>query len=72
MSISRTIARPLLASIFLVGPITVLRNSSGAAQKAEPVTDPLVRFLQRAGIPIPHDPEKLVKINAAVQISAGL
>ncbi len=72
MSLSRTIARPLLASIFLVGPISTLRNSSGAAKKAEPVTDPLVRFLQRAGVPITHDPEKLVKINAGVQLAAGL
>ena len=72
MSLSRTIARPLLASIFLVGPISTLRNSSGAAKKAEAVTDPLVRFLQRAGVPITHDPEKLVKINAGVQLAAGL
>lgn len=72
MSISRTLARPLLASIFVVGPIGTLRNSSGAAKKAEPVTDPLVRLAQRAGIPLPQDPEKLVKLNAGVQLAAGL
>ena len=72
MSISRTLARPLLASIFLVGPINTLRNSSGAAKKAESVTDPLARLAQRAGLPIANDPEKLVKINAGVQIAAGL
>jgi len=72
MSISRTVARPLLASIFLVGPISTLRNPSGAAKKAEPVTGPLVRLGQRAGLPISHDPEMLVRINAGVQIAAGL
>jgi uncharacterized membrane protein YphA (DoxX/SURF4 family) len=72
MTISRTLARPLLASIFVVGPINTLRNSSGAAKKAEPVTDPLVRLAQRAGLPIANDPEKLIKINAGVQIAAGL
>jgi putative oxidoreductase len=72
MTISRTLARPLLSSIFLVGPIQTLRNSSAAAKKAEPVTGPLVRLAQRAGVPIGHDPEKLVKINAGIQIAAGL
>jgi uncharacterized membrane protein YphA (DoxX/SURF4 family) len=72
MSISRTVARPLLASIFLVGPISTLRSSAGAAKKAEPVTDPLIRLAQRAGVPLPQDPEKLVKINAGVQLAAGL
>lgn len=72
MTISRTLARPLLSSIFLVGPIQTLRNSSGAAKKAEPVTGPLIRLAQRAGLPISHDPEKLVKINAGIQIAAGL
>jgi uncharacterized membrane protein YphA (DoxX/SURF4 family) len=62
----------MLASIFVVGPINTLRNSSGAAAKAEPVTDPLVRLAQRAGLPIAQDPEKLVKINAGVQLAAGL
>jgi uncharacterized membrane protein YphA (DoxX/SURF4 family) len=72
MTISRTLARPLLSSIFLVGPIQTLRNSAGAAKKAEPVTGPIIRLAQRAGLPISHDPEKLVKINAGIQIAAGL
>ena len=61
-----------MASIFVVGPIATLRNSSGAAQKAEPVTDPLIRLAQRAGVPIPSDPQKLVKLNAGIQLAAGL
>lgn len=72
MSLSRTIARPMLASIFLVGAATALKNTSGTAAKADPVTSRLVPLAQKAGIPLPEDPEKLVKLNAGVQIGAGL
>ena len=72
MTLSRTIARPMLASIFLVGAATALKNTSGPAAKADPVTSRLVPLAQKAGIPLPEDPETLVKINAGVQIGAGL
>lgn len=72
MTISRTIARPMLSSIFLVGPVQTLRNSSGAAAKAESVATPLAQWAQRLGIPLPQDPEKLVKLNAGIQLVAGL
>lgn len=72
MTVSRLIARPMLASIFVVGAANALKNSSGSAAKADPVTSRLIPALQKAGIPVPEDPETLVKINAAVQIGAGL
>ncbi|GAA4695541.1 DoxX family protein [Nocardioides conyzicola] len=72
MTVSRLIARPMLASIFVVGAATALKNSSGTAAKADPVTSRLVPLAKKAGIPLPEDPETLVKINAAVQIGAGL
>jgi putative oxidoreductase len=72
MSLSRMVARPMLASIFVVGATTALKNSSGTAGKADPVTSRLVPLLQKAGIPLPEDPETLVRINAGVQIGAGL
>ncbi|UDY24899.1 DoxX family protein [Nocardioides sp. Kera G14] len=71
MSISRRLARPLLSSIFFVGPIRSLKNASGPAERAKPVTDPLVTALQRAGLPVPADPELLVKVNAGVQLAAA-
>jgi uncharacterized membrane protein YphA (DoxX/SURF4 family) len=61
----------MLSSIFFVGPVTTLMNSSGAAKKAEPVTEPIVGALQRAGVPIRHDPEMLVRVNAGVQLAAA-
>ena len=66
------IARPMLASIFLVGAATALKNTSGTAAKADPVTSRLVPLARKAGIPLPEDPETLVKINAGAQIGAGL
>lgn len=72
MTVSRLIARPMLASAFVVGAVTALRDPAAPATKASPVTDKLVQLAQRAGIPLPEDPETLVKLNAAVQIGAGL
>ena len=72
MTVSRLIARPMLASIFVVGAATALKNASASASKAAPVTDKVVPLAKKAGIPIPEDPETLVKINAGVQIAAGL
>ena len=72
MTVSRLIARPMLASIFFVGAATALKNASAPAAKAAPVTDRIVPVAQKAGIPLPQDPETLVKINAGVQIVAAL
>ena len=74
MTISRTIARPLLASMFVVGAVNAIKNSEGHAIKAKPVTDKLVPLLEKAvpQLPIPHDPETLVKVNAGAQLLAGL
>ena len=72
MTLSRVIARPMLASIFFVGAATALRSASGPAAKADPVTSRLVPLAHQAGIPLPQDPETLVRLNAGVQIAAAL
>ena len=72
MTVSRLIARPMLASIFIVGAANALKNASLPASKAAAVTDKVVPLAKKAGIPLPEDPETLVKINAGVQIAAGL
>src|SRR6478736_1911023 len=72
MTVSRLIARPMLASIFLVGAAAALKNTAGTAAKADPVTARLVPLARKAGIPLPEDPETLVRINAGVQLGAGL
>ena len=72
MTVSRLIARPMLASIFVVGATHALRNPSVPASKAAPVTDKIVPLAKKAGIPLPENPETLVRINAGVQIAAAL
>ena len=72
MTVSRLIARPMLASIFVVGSATALKNPSAAAAKAEPVTSRLVPMIRKTGVPLPEDAETLVRLNAGVQIGAAL
>lgn len=74
MTVTRLIARPMLASMFVTGGINSLRNSEQMAQAAKPMTDKLVPMVQKAApnAPIPTDPQTLVRINAGVHIVAGL
>ncbi|HEY0888338.1 MAG TPA: DoxX family membrane protein [Nocardioides sp.] len=76
MTVSRLVARPLLSSIYLIGPVNALRDPSWAAGEATRVTDkvqPLVRSLgQRLGVPVPEKPETWVRLNAGLQIVAAL
>jgi putative oxidoreductase len=73
MTVSRLIARPMLASMFVVGGINALRNAPALAAKAQPVTDKLVPQLKKAlpSLPIPEDPATLVRLNAGLQLAAG-
>jgi len=68
MALSRRIARPLLASIFIVGGLDAVRNPAGKAKRAEAVTGPLSDKVAA----IPSDPEVLVRLNGFLQIGAGL
>jgi uncharacterized membrane protein YphA (DoxX/SURF4 family) len=68
MALTRRIARPLLASIFIAGGIDALRDPEGKAKAAQAVTVPLTRRVPA----LPDDPELLVQINGAVQVGAGV
>src|SRR5690349_24568683 len=72
MAISRLIARPMLASMFIVGGLDSVRNAEQKAGAAQPVTDRLVPLLQRVVPQLPSDPATLVRINGAAQLAAGL
>ncbi|QBR91768.1 DoxX family membrane protein [Nocardioides euryhalodurans] len=74
MTISRLLARPMLASTFVVGAVSALRNAEAHAKKAAPITEKLTPLAERAvpQAPIPSEPVTLVRINAAVQIGAAL
>ncbi|WP_309647569.1 DoxX family protein [Nocardioides sp.] len=73
MTVSRLIARPMLASIFVVGGVAALRNAPALASKAAPVTDKIVPAAKKAApsLPLTEDPATLVRINAVAQIVAA-
>ena len=74
MTITRLLARPMLASMFVVGGVNAVRNASALAAKAAPVTDRFTRVAEKAvpQAPLPTDPATLVRINGAAQIGAAL
>jgi uncharacterized membrane protein YphA (DoxX/SURF4 family) len=67
MSLTRRIARPLLAAVFVNSGIDTLRNPGPRVARAEPLTPKLTETL-----PVPDDTEQLVKVNAGVQVVAGV
>ena len=73
MTAIRLIARPMLASVFIVGAASALKNAPKLATKASRVTEKVVPLVQRAapGAPIPTDPVTIVRVNAVVQIAAA-
>jgi uncharacterized membrane protein YphA (DoxX/SURF4 family) len=74
MTATRLIARPLLASMFVVGGANALKNAPALAAKAKPVTDRLQPMLDKAvpQVKIPEDTVTLVRINGAAQLLAGV
>ena len=74
MTATRLVARPLLASMFVVGGANALKNAPALAAKAKPVTDRLRPALEKAvpQVKIPEDTVTLVRVNAAAQVVAGL
>jgi putative oxidoreductase len=73
MTATRLIARPLLASTFVFGGVSALKNAPALAAKAKPVTDRLRPMLAKAApqLTIPEDTVTLVRVNAAAQILAA-
>jgi putative oxidoreductase len=73
MTVSRMIARPMLASGFVVGGVNALRNAKALGEKADPVTQKLVAAAKRAApqLRIPEDPVTLVRVNAGIQLLAA-
>lgn len=67
MSLTRRLARPLLAASFVSGGIETLRNPEPRVDKAEAVAPQIAEPL-----PLPNDTDQLVKINAIVQVVAGV
>jgi putative oxidoreductase len=69
MTVLRALARPMLASIFIVEGFDTLRRPERVAPTAEPVVRQLADRLP--ALPIPAKPEQAVRINGAIQLTAG-
>jgi uncharacterized membrane protein YphA (DoxX/SURF4 family) len=68
MSLLRLAGRPLLASMFVAGGMSSLREPEQVAPVAESVVQPVT---ERVG-PLPDRTEHVVRLSGAVQVVAGL
>ena len=77
MSLSRTLARPMIAAMFVTGGVHALRNTEEFAERAKPAADKLVPQADIVALTcaltpeIPEDTATLVRINAGVQVVAA-
>ncbi len=62
----RAVARPLLASTFLLGGWRQLRHPEAVTKQAAPVVAAVARQT-----PLPDNPELLVRVNGGVMVAAG-
>ncbi len=66
MTLVRRVARPLLASMFVVGGLDALRHPGARVDKAAPLADKVAEPLG-----LPDDPELLVRANGAAMVAGG-
>src|SRR5215469_842354 len=67
MPVVRALARPMLASIFIIQGYDTFRRPERVAAKAEPVVRPVA---ERVPV-VPAKAEQAVQLNGAVQMTAG-
>ncbi|HEV8276200.1 MAG TPA: DoxX family protein [Streptosporangiaceae bacterium] len=67
MTVLRAVARPMLASIFVLQGYDTMSHPERVAPRAEPVVDPLAELVPG----IPAKTEDAVRLNGAVQFTAG-
>src|SRR6476620_1410737 len=66
MSLIRRVARPMLATMFVVGGLDQLRQPAKQAATVAPLAEQAAPSL-----PLPHDPELLVRANGAAMVGGG-
>lgn len=73
MTLVRLVARPMLASMFVVGGINALKNADALAQRAKPVIDGLQPIIEKAGeyLPIELDPKTVVRVDGLIHVVGG-
>ncbi|HEU4539536.1 MAG TPA: DoxX family protein [Jiangellaceae bacterium] len=71
MGMIRAVARPMLASIFVVQGFNKLRAPDSFTAQAKPVTDRVAPLLERYAPRVPTDQRTLVRISGAIDLTAG-
>ena len=73
MTLVRRVARPLMASMFLLGGYDQLRNPGSKRAMADDVAPRLAGAVNSSPIPVtlPADTDTLVRINGAAMLGAG-
>ncbi len=66
MALIRAVARPMLASMFVLGGWGVWKNPASRVPLAEKVVGKLTDL-----VPLPVSTEQIVKVDAAVKVAAG-
>jgi putative oxidoreductase len=66
----RTVARAMLAAVFVRSGIDAMMNPDRLVERAKPVTDALSPALDSVGLPT--DARTLVRVNGAAQVAGGL
>jgi len=69
MSIVRRLARPMFASMFVLGGADAFRHPEARATQAAPVAKKIAAALP---MQLPEDPVQLVRMDAAVKVLGGL
>ncbi|CAN5776477.1 DoxX family membrane protein [soil metagenome] len=75
MTLIRSLARPMLSSMFVAGGIDEIRNAATLAPAAKPVTQrvaPLVESRIPSVVPLPTDTAGWVRADGALKVAAGL
>ena len=68
MTLLRSVARPMLASMFVYGGATALRSPGPRADKAQPVAD----LIKRIAPSLPATGSSVTRVNGGIQLVAGL
>lgn len=68
MTLLRTVARPLLASMFIVGGANALKSPGPRAAKAQPTAD----LIKKIAPELPVNGANLTRLNGAVQLIGGV
>ena len=67
MSLVRRVARPMIASIFVIQGLDAFRHPAPLAQRSSPLLDKAIPLLG-----LPNDKQLLVRANGATQMAGGI